>query len=63
VYTNASGNFYKAAITSTKQSTLGPVSIDPQKQVLKRIQQLTKQDFPETRIEIDDNGWVKKSTK
>ncbi|MFM9837731.1 MAG: CapA family protein [Cyclobacteriaceae bacterium] len=63
VYTNATGNFYKAHITSTKQITLGPVSIDPQKQVLKRIQQLTKQDFPETRIEIDDNGWVTKSTK
>jgi poly-gamma-glutamate capsule biosynthesis protein CapA/YwtB (metallophosphatase superfamily) len=63
VYTNAKGNFYKAHITSTKQTTLGPVSIDPQKQVLKRIQQLTKQDFPETHIEIDDNGWVTKSTK
>jgi poly-gamma-glutamate capsule biosynthesis protein CapA/YwtB (metallophosphatase superfamily) len=63
VYTNATGNFYKAHITSTKQTTLGTVSIDPQKQVLKRIQQLTKQDFPETRIEIDDNGWVTKSTK
>jgi poly-gamma-glutamate capsule biosynthesis protein CapA/YwtB (metallophosphatase superfamily) len=63
VYTNASGAFFKAQIISTKQTTLGPVSIDPQKQVLKRIQQLTKQDFPETSIEIDDNGWIKKSTK
>ncbi len=63
VYTDTQGAFYKAHITSTKQTTLGPVSIDSQKQVLKRIQQLTKQDFPETRIEIDDNGWVKKSTK
>jgi poly-gamma-glutamate capsule biosynthesis protein CapA/YwtB (metallophosphatase superfamily) len=63
VYTNASGDFYKAHITSTKQTMLGPVSIDPQKQVLKRIQQLTKQDFPETRIKIGDNGWVTKSTK
>ncbi len=63
VYTNAVGDFYKAHITSTKQTTLGPVSIDPQKQVLKRIQQLTKQDFPETRVEIDDSGWVRKPTK
>ncbi len=63
VFTNASGNFYKAQITSTKQTHFGPVSIDPQKLVLKRIQQLTKQDFPEVFIEIDDNGWVKKSTK
>ena len=63
VYTSSSGDFYKAHITSTKQTHHGPVSIDVQKQVLKRIQQLSKQDFPESRIEIDDNGWVRKSTK
>lgn len=63
VYTNATGQFYKASITSTKQTIHSSVMIDRQKQVLKRIQQLTKLDFPESHVEIDDNGWVKKSTK
>ncbi len=63
VYTNGKGEFYKAQITSIKQTFYGPVTIDPFKQVLKRIQQLSKQDFPENGLQIDDNGWIKKSTK
>jgi poly-gamma-glutamate capsule biosynthesis protein CapA/YwtB (metallophosphatase superfamily) len=63
VYTDAKGEFYKAHITSTHQSTHSNVMIDSEKRVLKRIQQLTKRDFPESRIEIDGTGWVKKSTK
>ena len=63
VYTNSKGDFYKAQITSVKQTFYGPVTIDPEKQVLKRMQQLTRQDFPESRIEIDEHGWVKKSTR
>jgi hypothetical protein len=39
------------------------VMLDQQKQVLKRIQLLTKQDFPECKIDIDNDGWVRKSTK
>jgi len=62
VYTDSSGGFFKAQIVSTKQSFYGPVTIDDQKQVLKRIQHLTKHDFPESKIEIDDLGWVWKST-
>lgn len=63
VYTNSKGNFLKAQITSTFQTPRSSVKIDSQKQVLKRIQQLTKEDFPECAIEIDDFGWVLKSTK
>jgi poly-gamma-glutamate capsule biosynthesis protein CapA/YwtB (metallophosphatase superfamily) len=63
VYTNSQGDFYKAQITSTYQMPRSSVKIDSQKQVLKRIQQLTKEDFPESEIEIDDSGWVFKSTK
>lgn len=63
VFVKPDGSFFKAKITSTRQSFQSPVAIDPQNQVLKRIQQLTKQDFPESRIEIDETGWVKKSTK
>jgi poly-gamma-glutamate capsule biosynthesis protein CapA/YwtB (metallophosphatase superfamily) len=63
VYTSNTGMFYKAHITSTKQSFYGPVAIDPEKRVLKRIQLLTQQDFPECKIEIDDLGWVRKKSK
>jgi len=62
VYTNAQGDFLKAHITSTIQSYRSPVKIDSQKLVLKRIQELTRQDFPESTIQISDTGWVKKST-
>ncbi len=63
VYTSNTGIFYKAHITSIKQSFYGPVAIDPEKRVLKRIQLLTQQDFPECKIEIDDLGWVRKKSK
>jgi len=62
VYTNAQGDFLKAHITSTIQSYRSPVKIDSQKLVLKRIQELTRQDFPESAIQINDKGWVEKST-
>ncbi len=62
VYTDGKGNFLKAKITATYQTNRSPVHLDPQKQVIKRIQQLTKEDFPEVRMTIDDNGWIKKST-
>ena len=42
---------------------MGPVKLDPQQQVLKRIQLLTKEDFPKTTITIDDQGWIKKQTE
>ena len=63
VFTNAKGEFLKAHITSTRQNFRSPVAIDSQQQVLKRIKQLTHQDFRESSIDIDENGWVKKSTK
>lgn len=62
VYTNPTGSFLKAHITSTFQTPRSPVKIDPQKQILKRIVELTIQDFPESPIKISENGWVEKST-
>jgi poly-gamma-glutamate capsule biosynthesis protein CapA/YwtB (metallophosphatase superfamily) len=62
VYTNSQGDFLQAHITSTIQSYRSPLKIDSQKQVLKRIQELTRQDFPESRIQISENGWVRKPT-
>jgi poly-gamma-glutamate capsule biosynthesis protein CapA/YwtB (metallophosphatase superfamily) len=63
VFTNSEGNFLKAHITSTYQEFRSGVKIDRQNQVLKRIKQLTEEDFPESKIKFDDSGWVYKSTK
>lgn len=63
VYTNLKGEFYKAKITPVYQSPLSPVRIDSLGRVIKRMQELTTEDFPETVIEIGDDGWVKYSTK
>jgi len=63
VYTNSTGDFLKAHITSTYQSFRSSVMIDSKNQVLKQIRQLTKEDFPESVLEIADSGWVTKSTK
>ncbi|MBY0432870.1 MAG: CapA family protein [Cyclobacteriaceae bacterium] len=63
VFTNPNGEFLQAHITSTDQSERIKVKIDTEKRVLKRIQQLTQEDFPETPITISDDGWVRKSTK
>jgi poly-gamma-glutamate capsule biosynthesis protein CapA/YwtB (metallophosphatase superfamily) len=62
VFTNSEGNFLKAHITSTYQSYRSGVMIDKENQVLKRIRQLTQEDFPESKIKIEDSGWVFKST-
>ncbi len=62
VYTDSRGKFFKAQITPTNQTNRSSVHVDLQKQVIKRIQQLTKEDFPEVKVTIDDNGWIKKST-
>jgi poly-gamma-glutamate capsule biosynthesis protein CapA/YwtB (metallophosphatase superfamily) len=62
VYTDSRGKFFKAQITPTYQTNRSSVHVDLQKQVIKRIQQLTKEDFPEVKVTIDDTGWIKKST-
>jgi poly-gamma-glutamate capsule biosynthesis protein CapA/YwtB (metallophosphatase superfamily) len=58
VYTNKEGKFYQAKITPTQQSYDYGVRIDPEKKVIYKIQELTKKDFPESRIRIDDNGLI-----
>jgi poly-gamma-glutamate capsule biosynthesis protein CapA/YwtB (metallophosphatase superfamily) len=62
VFTNHDGRFLAAQITSCIQHSLSPVAVDSDKLVNKKIQELTKQDFPEANIVIDDEGWIKQST-
>jgi poly-gamma-glutamate capsule biosynthesis protein CapA/YwtB (metallophosphatase superfamily) len=58
VYTDHKGKFYKAQIISVGQIMRQPPQVDPEKRVLKIIQNLTQTDFPDVKIRIDDNGWV-----
>jgi len=58
VFTNPEGEFLKAHITPTIQSFENGVTIDPEKSVIKIIQELSKKDFPESDIQIEDNGLI-----
>lgn len=54
------GEFVEGRITPTyQQKTHGP-KIDPQKRAIKTIKNLTKTDFPETPLTIDDDGRMRK---
>jgi hypothetical protein len=58
VYTDKDGKFYRAQIIPTYQTYGTGVRIDPQNQVIKKIQELTKKDFPESGIRIAENGLI-----
>ena len=58
VFTNPSGEFLLGEITPTVQSHTSGVQIDTEKSVIKFIQELSKKDFPESEIQIDDNGLI-----
>ena len=59
IFTTRNGCFLKAHITPTWQ----PVSdrtprYDPDRRVISVIQNLTRADFPELKIQITDDGWI-----
>lgn len=58
VFANATGGFIKAEITPTYQIARDRVKIDTEKRVIKKIQDLTKKDFPEVPVRIDDKGLI-----
>ncbi|HEY9487129.1 MAG TPA: CapA family protein, partial [Chryseosolibacter sp.] len=58
VFTDPSGEFIKGEITPTIQSHTNGVQIDPSKSVIKIIRELSKKDFPESEIEIDEDGLI-----
>ncbi|MDR1055247.1 MAG: CapA family protein [Prevotellaceae bacterium] len=60
IFTDKNGKFLKAEVTSTYQEKYQPIRIDEQKRVLKILQDLTRQDFPEMNsvISIDNNGFI-----
>lgn len=58
VYTNSKGIFIKAQITPTYQISRDRVKIDIANRVIAKIQELTKKDFPEVPVRIDDKGLI-----
>lgn len=58
VFTNKSGEFIKGMITPTIQTHATGVQIDPEKTVIKIVQELSKKDFPESEVQIDDDGLI-----
>ncbi len=62
VFTDGSGKFLKAETLATYQDKMTGTKIDKKKRVIKRLQQLVKEDFPKSKLVIEDNGniYVKK---
>jgi hypothetical protein len=58
VFTDRKGAFLKGEITATYQIYRDRVTVDSQKRVIRKMQELTKKDFPETPVRIDDNGLI-----
>ncbi|MBN2894063.1 MAG: CapA family protein [Bacteroidales bacterium] len=52
------GNFIKGKITPVYQDKFKGTFYDDQKRVIKRMQELTKQDFPESGLLITDEGQI-----
>lgn len=58
VYTNSKGRFLQAKITPTYQIARDRVKLDTANRVITKIQELTKKDFPEVPVRIDDKGLI-----
>ena len=58
VIIRSNGEFITAQLISTRQLRNGKLIIDPQKQALNIIRKLTRLDFPQSRLKIDNDGWV-----
>lgn len=58
IYTDRHGKFYQGKIIPTYQTYETGVRVDPMNQVIKKLQELTKKDFPDSRIQIGDDGLI-----
>ena len=56
LWLNKDGEFIKGKITATYQNKMTGTKLDPENKVIKRMQFLVKQDFPESKLTITDNG-------
>jgi len=60
VFVDQEGNFNEAKVYSVQQYENKGPALDSQNRALKKIQELTKYDFPELKIDISDDGIIKK---
>ncbi|HEY8511873.1 MAG TPA: CapA family protein [Cyclobacteriaceae bacterium] len=58
VHVNRSGEFLWAQIIPTYQTYTDGVQPDPQKRVIRLIRELKEKDFPESPLQIDDDGLI-----
>ncbi len=58
VFTDKTGKFLKAHVTSTYQVARNRVKIDTENRALAKIIELTKKDFPEVPLHFDGNGFI-----
>lgn len=58
VYTSREGLFLYGRILPVRQTGRGVTGIDPEKQVIKIIRELTEQDFPEGTLQITSEGFI-----
>ena len=60
VFVNGEGKFLRGEIIAAKQTGEGGPVLDESGAVIDKMRQLTKEDFPESRLLIDEEGMIKK---
>ena len=58
IQTNAEGKFLQGQLIPIYQPGAGGPKIDPKKRAVSVIRELTKKDFPESNLLIDDSGFI-----
>ena len=58
VYTDRQGEFLYARVIATRQTGRGFTRLDAEGRVISKMQQLTAEDFPESRLKITDEGLI-----
>ena len=58
IYTDGEGRFLKGELISTYQPGAGGARFDAQNRAALKAKELTQKDFPESRLRIDDSGFI-----
>ncbi len=58
LWINKNGNFIKAKIIPVYQDKMTGTKYDPKGRIIKKMQELTAEDFPDGILNISDNGWI-----
>lgn len=58
IETNSEGKFLRGQLIPIVQLGAGGPKIDPKKRAISKIRELTKKDFPESNLLIDDSGFI-----